>query len=130
MGYATLEGMDTAQNLRPTLPLLGQSDAGGCCGGGSCGCGHGATATAAGAESATNPAIPGVEASFLVSGMTCGHCVSSVTEEVGAIDGVVNVSVDLNTGGASRVTVQATHPISAEALRTAIADAGYELAGA
>lgn len=130
MGYATLRGMDTAQNSRPTLPLLGQSDAGGCCGGGSCGCGHGAIDTATEATSAASPAIAGVEASFLVSGMTCGHCVSSVTEEVGAIDGVVNVSVDLNTEGASRVTVQATRPISADALRTAIADAGYDLVGA
>lgn len=130
MGYATINGMDTTQNSRPTLPLLGQSDAGGCCGGGSCGCGHGATEAAGDAGAAAHTETPGVEASFLVSGMTCGHCVSSVTEEVSAIDGVVNVSVDLNTGGASRVTVQATHPISADALRTAIADAGYELAGA
>lgn len=130
MGYATLERMDTAQNSRPTLPLLGQSDAGGCCGGGSCGCGHGAASTDALTVADAQPGTAGVEATFLVSGMTCGHCVSSVTEEVGAIDGVVNVSVDLNTAGASRVTVQATHAISADALRTAVADAGYDLVGA
>jgi copper chaperone CopZ len=117
--------MNDNYSVQPGLNLLGQGG-GGCCGGGSCGCGHGAADTEAttGAASAT-----GVEASFLVSGMTCGHCVASVTEEVSALDGVVNVAVDLNAQGASRVTVQATHPIEADALRTAIADAGYEIVG-
>ncbi|MGY6496789.1 MAG: heavy-metal-associated domain-containing protein [Microcella sp.] len=110
-------------SAQPGLNLLGQS--GGCCGG-SCGCGRGAGDTAA---AGPETALAGVEASFLVSGMTCGHCVSSVTEEVGAIEGVVNVNVDLNADGASRVTVQATHPIETDALRTAIADAGYEIVG-
>jgi copper chaperone len=123
--------MTTDSAPRAPLNLLGQSDAGGCCGGGSCGCGHAGGADAVtSAEGATHTTgTPGVEASFLVSGMTCGHCVSSVTEEVGALDGVVAVSVDLNAQGASRVTVQATHPIDTDALRTAVADAGYEIVG-
>lgn len=78
-------------------------------------------------DAAVSAAAAGTE--FLVTGMTCGHCVASVTEELGALDGVVTVNVDLNAQGASRVTVQATHPIEADALRTAIADAGYEIVG-
>lgn len=112
-------------STQPGLNLLGQG--GGCCGGGSCGCGHGASQAELAAGAVTESA--GVEASFLVSGMTCGHCVASVTEEVGALEGVVSVNVDLNAQGASRVTVQATHPIETDALRTAIADAGYEIVG-
>lgn len=42
---------------------------------------------------------------FTVTGMTCGHCVSSVAEEVGKATGVQNVDVDLVAGGASTVTV-------------------------
>lgn len=113
-------------SAQPGLNLLGQGG-GGCCGGGGCACGHGGSDAASSASSAITTA--GVEASFLVSGMTCGHCVASVTEEVGAIDGVVNVAVELNAQGASRVTVQATHPIATEALRAAVADAGYEIVG-
>lgn len=60
-----------------------------------------------------------------VSGMTCQHCVHSVTEEVGAIDGVTNVAVDLNAGGTSVVTVTADSPVTDEALAAAIAEAGY-----
>lgn len=97
---------------------------GGCCGGGSCACNSGAESTV---ESAVEPvATAGTE--FLVTGMTCGHCVSSVTEEVGAIDGVESVEVVLKKGGASRVTVTAAGPIDAEAVRAAIEEAGYQLA--
>ena len=35
---------------------------------------------------------------FEVVGMTCGHCVSSVSEEVSALVGVREVNVDLGTG--------------------------------
>ncbi len=40
-----------------------------------------------------------------VSGMTCGHCVSSVSEELEALAGVEEVDVDLNSGGISTVTI-------------------------
>ncbi|NUS57993.1 MAG: heavy-metal-associated domain-containing protein, partial [Streptomycetaceae bacterium] len=43
-------------------------------------------------------------AEYSVSGMTCGHCVSSVTAEVSKLDGVTAVDVDLAAG---RVTVSA-----------------------
>lgn len=65
---------------------------------------------------------------FLVTGMTCGHCVSSVKEEVGAIDGVNGVEVVLKKGGASRVTVTAAGPIDTDAVRSAVEEAGYQLA--
>ena len=38
---------------------------------------------------------------YSVTGMTCGHCVSSVTEEVGKVDGVTNVEVNLEAGEAT-----------------------------
>lgn len=65
---------------------------------------------------------------FLVTGMTCGHCVASVTEEVGAIAGVQSVEVVLKKGGASRVTVLADGPVAADAVRAAVEEAGYQLA--
>lgn len=65
---------------------------------------------------------------FLVTGMTCGHCVASVTEEVGAIAGVQSVDVVLKKGGASRVTVHADGPLDADAVRAAVEEAGYQLA--
>ena len=40
-----------------------------------------------------------------VSGMTCGHCVSSVSEELESLAGVEAVDVDLNAGGISTVTI-------------------------
>lgn len=63
----------------------------------------------------------------LVSGMTCSHCVMSVTEELTGIDGVESVAVDLNAGGASRVTIRSAGPIPAEAVQAAVEEAGYTL---
>jgi copper chaperone len=60
-----------------------------------------------------------------VSGMTCGHCVSAVTEELTALDGVTDVDVDLNAEGDSRVTVTSSQPLDPAAVATAVADAGY-----
>jgi copper ion binding protein len=57
--------------------------------------------------------------------MTCGHCVSSVTEEVGALDGVQNVEVDLASG---QVTVTSDRDIAEEDVRAAVTEAGYQLA--
>ncbi len=60
-----------------------------------------------------------------VVGMTCGHCVKAVTEEVSAIDGVTHVEVDLDSG---RVTIESDAPIDADALEAAVVEAGYSLA--
>jgi copper chaperone len=47
------------------------------------------------------------ENTYTVTGMTCGHCVASVTEEISEIDGVTDVAVDLPTGA---VTVTSSKP--------------------
>jgi len=64
-------------------------------------------------------------ASYTVVGMTCGHCVSSVTEEVSAVAGVSDVQVDLASGA---MTVTAPSGVDDAAVRTAVAEAGYEVA--
>jgi copper chaperone len=69
-------------------------------------------------------------AEYLVDGMTCDHCVMSVTEEVGEVEGVESVSVELVVGGSSRVTVVTSKPVPAEAVEAAVEEAGYSLAKA
>jgi copper chaperone len=61
---------------------------------------------------------------YTVAGMTCGHCVSAVTEEVGKIPGVLDVRVDLATGA---VDVASAAPVDTSAVRDAVEEAGYEL---
>jgi copper chaperone CopZ len=63
-----------------------------------------------------------------VQGMTCGHCVKAVTEELSAVDGVDGVEVELVAGGTSSVVVRSTAPVPAGVLRAAVDEAGYELA--
>ena len=62
---------------------------------------------------------------YQVVGMTCGHCVAAVEREVGAIEGVTDVTVDLATGA---VVVASTSPIADDDMTAAIDEAGYELA--
>ena len=64
---------------------------------------------------------------YEVTGMTCGHCVSSVKEEVGELAGVDSVDVELNVGGASVVTVASETALDIDQVRAAIDEAGYEL---
>ncbi|CED91635.1 MULTISPECIES: heavy-metal-associated domain-containing protein [Actinomyces] len=59
-----------------------------------------------------------------ISGMTCDHCVTHVTEELEALDGVKNVSVILNKGGQSVATVVSDVVLSDAALAEAIDEAG------
>jgi copper chaperone CopZ len=58
---------------------------------------------------------------YRVSGMTCGHCVSAVTEELTKLDGVTAVDIDLVAGGTSPVHVVSDAPLD---------EAGYALADA
>lgn len=67
---------------------------------------------------------------YAVAGMTCGHCVTAVTEELSAIDGVEAVAVELVPAGESAVTVTSRVPLPEDAVRQALDEAGYELAGA
>ena len=67
---------------------------------------------------------------YLVSGMTCAHCVMSVTEELSAVPGVESVAVDLDAGGTSKVTVASAGPLEGAAVRAAVEEAGYALVDA
>lgn len=59
---------------------------------------------------------------YTVSGMTCGHCVAAVTEEVAKLDDVKSVDVDLDSG---RVTVESDGPVDDAAFAAAVDEAGY-----
>jgi copper chaperone len=63
--------------------------------------------------------------SYTVTGMTCGHCVTSVTEEIQEIAGVQDVDVVLETGA---VTVTSDQPIDDATIKAAVEEAGYQLA--
>jgi copper chaperone len=60
-----------------------------------------------------------------VTGMTCGHCVASVTEEVQEIPGVSAVDVVLETGA---LTITSDQPVDDAAVQAAVEEAGYQLA--
>ena len=64
---------------------------------------------------------------WTVTGMTCGHCVASVTEEISEIEGVTSVDVVLETG---LVTVTADRELNPVTVQTAVAEAGYAVADA
>ncbi len=65
---------------------------------------------------------------FDVPDMTCGHCVRAITEAVRAVAPAAQVQVDL---ASHRVQIGGEAPLPpAEALRAAIADAGYSPAPA
>ena len=104
------------------LKDISASSGGGCaCGGAGCG-GH-----AHGGSHHGELHTEGGQ-SFEVAGMTCEHCVASVTEELSALGGVEAVSVDLRPGAASTVVVNASRALSADEVRAAVEDAGYTLA--
>ena len=65
-------------------------------------------------------------ATYTVVGMTCGHCISAVTGEVSRVAGVTGVDVDLASGG---LTVTSEAPVDESAVRSAVEEAGYEVAG-
>jgi copper chaperone len=65
-------------------------------------------------------------ATYTVTGMTCGHCVSAVSEEVSQVPGVTAVAVDLESGG---LTVTSGAPVDEAAVRAAVEEAGYAVAG-
>ena len=66
-----------------------------------------------------------ISTTYAVSGMSCQHCVDAVTAEVGRLDGVEQVQVDLPTGA---VTVTSATELDLDAVREAIDEAGYDLA--
>ncbi|WP_330238818.1 heavy-metal-associated domain-containing protein [Streptomyces sp. NBC_00525] len=68
----------------------------------------------------------GVTTVYRVTGMTCGHCEGAISQEVSAIEGVTSVQAVSATG---LVTVVSATPLDDEAVRAAVDEAGYELAG-
>ncbi|HET6654502.1 MAG TPA: heavy metal-associated domain-containing protein [Nocardioides sp.] len=62
---------------------------------------------------------------YTVTGMTCGHCAASVSEEVEEIPGVRDVDVVVETGA---VTITSDEPVEADAVKAAVEEAGYQLA--
>jgi len=65
---------------------------------------------------------------YRVTGMTCEHCVSAVTDELTALPGVASVGVQLVAGGTSSVTVESEAPLARDAVAEAVDEAGYALA--
>ncbi|WP_392545284.1 heavy-metal-associated domain-containing protein [Oryzobacter telluris] len=68
---------------------------------------------------------PETVTTYTVTGMTCGHCATSVSEELREISGVSDVSVDVPTGA---VTVTSRQPLERDAVQAAVEEAGYQLA--
>ncbi len=60
-----------------------------------------------------------------ISGMTCGHCIAAVTEELKSLKGVEDVAIDLNADGISTATITSHLTISPEEIGEAVAEAGY-----
>jgi copper chaperone len=61
---------------------------------------------------------------YSVTGLTCGHCVSAVRTELGALPGVEDVAVHLAVGEASTVTVMSAAPLATDAVEAALDEAG------
>ncbi|MFC0601025.1 heavy-metal-associated domain-containing protein [Streptomyces palmae] len=94
-----------------------EANTGSCCTtDGSCG----GSGTAAGTESGTVTTV------YQVTGMTCGHCEGAISQEISAIEGVSSVQAVAATG---KVTVVSASALDDEAIRAAVDEAGYELAG-
>ncbi|MFD5134982.1 heavy-metal-associated domain-containing protein [Streptomyces sp. NPDC058378] len=77
-------------------------------------------------DGAADVQVGGVTAVYEVKGMTCGHCEGAVSEEISGIAGVTSVKAEAATG---RVTVASSAPLSDDAVREAVDEAGYELVG-
>jgi copper chaperone len=59
-----------------------------------------------------------------VKGMSCQHCVMSVTKALGQLEGIKNVQVDLSKG---EVRFDNTETVASNRIEKAIVDAGYEV---
>ena len=62
---------------------------------------------------------------YQVNGMTCGHCVHAVTQEISVLTGVHDVAVDLPSGS---VTVTSDRRLDRDEVAAAVDEAGYQLA--
>lgn len=75
---------------------------------------------------AGDQATEGEASVYEVSGMTCGHCKTAVTQAVGALAAVRAVDVDVDAG---RVTVTTDGDPDESLIAKAVAEAGYEVTG-
>lgn len=89
---------------------------------GSCSC-----CTVDASAAAATPSKSSSSTEIFVEGMTCAHCVGSVTGQLASIAGVDSVAVDLQPGGASRVTISSDRALAPADLEGAVAEAGYTL---
>jgi copper chaperone len=64
------------------------------------------------------------ELKYGVTGMTCDHCVKSVTEEVSALAGVSEVKINLIEGSQSVMTVTAENELDLASVQAAVSEAG------
>jgi copper chaperone len=60
-----------------------------------------------------------------IKGMSCTHCKMAVTRALGAIDGIENVQVDLETETAS---YDESRPVDMALITEAVKKAGYDVA--
>ena len=67
-----------------------------------------------------------IEHGYTVSGMSCGHCAQSVTEELRALPGVTEVDVDVPAG---RIVVRAEATLAEDDVRAAVEEAGFTYGG-
>jgi copper chaperone CopZ len=65
-----------------------------------------------------------VTTTYTVNGMSCGHCVNSISTAITGLPEVAEANVDLATG---TVSVVSTRPLEADMVREAVEDAGYAL---
>ncbi|MBL0704039.1 heavy-metal-associated domain-containing protein [Sinomonas sp. JC656] len=96
-----------------------------CCGSGCCGGSSRQLITIQNAHHPGRITMTHFTTTVHVDGMTCGHCVASVTEEIQSLDGVEGVSIDLNAGGVSEVTIDSDRKLKHESISEAVAEAGY-----
>jgi copper chaperone CopZ len=112
----------TNLDLRASLPLLQTPESGcACC----------APRTTSGPTTTTHDteSEDSTVTAFPVTGMTCGHCVVAVTEEISAVPGVTDVTVDLAPGATSTVRVTSNADVTREQISAALDEAGdYHLA--
>lgn len=65
-----------------------------------------------------------MNSTYIVEGMTCQHCATSVSEEISEIGGVTDVRVDLGTG---EVIVVSDQEVERSSVADAVSEAGYSL---
>jgi copper chaperone CopZ len=77
-------------------------------------------------STSSTPDVDGTATVYNVSGMTCGHCESTLTKVLGEVENVTRVEVDLRAG---QVSVFSTADLDDVVIAKVVDDAGYEVTG-